>query len=356
MIAGTHACTDPAWLGSVLASAGLTPPRARLIEVTATEIGFGRLAETSRLLLHWDPDLSPGPDSVVRKAPSTRSRSRAFGLDSNAYLGEVRFYQELAEFVPITVPSCVHADHDAHTGEFILILADHASGRGVDQRTGATVDEVALCLEEIARMHARYWGGRRLDGLGWLPRWCDPVGTRRLGALYRHALREYSARFTDRATDDEWQCVDRLSRDLRAWLGRDPGPYTLVHGDLRIDNTLFGLHGGPALTVLDWQTVNRGPAAGEAAYLIGGSLPTALRRRHEDELVQHYRQALAAAGVPARDLGSEFARTYRRHALAGVHRAVTSAAVLTSEPDDLFTTMLGRHVAHVADVAAFDAL
>jgi hypothetical protein len=48
-------------------------------------------------------------------------------------------------------------------------------------------------------------------------------------------------------------------------------PFTLVHGDLRADNLMFGGdHRYPEPSILDWQTSYRSLGAMDVAYLIGG--------------------------------------------------------------------------------------
>ncbi len=75
--------------------------------------------------------------------------------------------------------------------------------------------------------------------------------------------------------------------------GASQRPQGLVHGDYRLDNMLFGDEGAErALTVVDWQTVTKGPAFTDVAYFIGCALPVEQRRAHYDELLAAYHQAL----------------------------------------------------------------
>lgn len=57
---------------------------------------------------------------------------------------------------------------------------------------------------------------------------------------------------------------------------------------------------GDRVGLLDWQAVRRGNPQRDATYFLVLSLPADVRRRHERELLDHYRAELAAAGGPAR--------------------------------------------------------
>src|SRR5690606_17604900 len=78
------------------------------------------------------------------------------------------------------------------------------------------------------------------------------------------------------------------------YVGDQPRPWTVAHGDFRVDNLLFG---GDRVAVVDWQTVAHGPGLADLAYFLGASLPVEDRRAHERDLVAGYHQRLTAGGV-----------------------------------------------------------
>ena len=79
--------------------------------------------------------------------------------------------------------------------------------------------------------------------------------------------------------------VDRLVPRLDRYLRSRPQPWTIVHGDFRADNLLFG---GDRVVVVDWQTVGLGPGPGDLSYLLGASLTPDDRRAQEAGLVDRY--------------------------------------------------------------------
>ena len=92
---------------------------------------------------------------------------------------------------------------------------------------------------------------------------------------------------------------ERLARDFGALYARgEASAATLVHGDFRSENLLFGdPDSDEAVVVLDWQLVGRGSGARDLAYFIGQSLDVPSRRALEADLLETYYRSLTRAGV-----------------------------------------------------------
>ncbi len=106
----------------------------------------------------------------------------------------------------------------------------------------------------------------------------------------------------------------------------------------------------PRVTVVDWQTVARGPAASDVAYFLGASLRPEDRRASERELLGLYVEELRRRGV--RDLDADrFADEYRRHSTSGIVMAVVASMIVevTARGDAMFLAMARRHAAHAID-------
>jgi len=75
-------------------------------------------------------------------------------------------------------------------------------------------------------------------------------------------------------------------------------PMTMVHGDLRVENVLFGTCPTQRnAVVIDWGTPTRSMAAMDLAYLVGGSVPMPARRDRLHDLCASWHQSLAKHGV-----------------------------------------------------------
>src|SRR6202012_1788555 len=91
----------------------------------------------------------------------------------------------------------------------------------------------------------------------------------------------------------------------------DTPPHTVMHGDAHPGNMYF--RDGEA-GLLDWQAVRRGHPSRELAYTLITSLAPEARPTAQRELLDVYRQALAAAGGPELDREDLWLR-YRQGAL-----------------------------------------
>ena len=143
--------------------------------------------------------------------------------------------------------------------------------------------------------------------------------------------------------------VDRLVPRLGGYLRQRPQPWTVVHGDFRADNLLFG---GGRVVVVDWQTVGLGPGASDLSYLLGASLTPDARREHEGDLVDRYVDGLVAQGV-AIDRDGVW-QQYRRYSFGGLIMAIVASALVrrTERGDEMFVTMAERHAHQALDLDA----
>jgi hypothetical protein len=344
---------DADWITAVLHHAGVARS-ARVEHVRSQVVGTGQMGRNVRFSLTWAPDVSDAPASVVGKFPSDDPRSRATGAAQGAYEKEVRFYRELASTVSIRTPRCFFADVEPATGDFVMLMEDLAPAVQGDQLAGCSADHAALALAEAARLHAPRWGDARLAAIEFL-RVVNADSAKLLQAMYKTLWPGFAERYRSALPPEALALSQRIGDHLAEWALSATGPETpatLVHGDFRLDNMLFGTaEGGPPLAVVDWQTVGLGAGAGDVAYFLGASLLPEVRRAHEDALLRDYHAQLAAAGV--RDYSFErFRRDYRRGAFGGVVMAVIASMIVeqTERGDGMFVAMATRHAAHALDL------
>lgn len=347
---------DPPWLTAVLERAGAVV--AGTVEAIAVEpVGTGQMADCVRLRLAYSAGASgpagPPPPTLVGKFTATSETSRATSVALRTAEAEVRFYQQVAPTVAVRTPACFYADVDPATAEFALLLEDLAPARTGDQLAGCSVDDAALALDELARLHAGRWADPGLGRLDWLDR-SHPEGDAMAAAVLPALFDGFCDRYADRLDDQVVEVGRRLYARLPAYLGAPKGPLTVQHADYRLDNLLFG--GGPAgpfVAVVDWQTVTRGPGAADASYFLGAGLALEDRRRHEFALLRDYHQTLVAGGVEGYGW-DDCVTDYRRFAYAGYVMAVSASMLVerTARGDDMFLAMASRHAAQIVDLDA----
>ncbi|OCB58482.1 phosphotransferase [Mycobacterium vulneris] len=317
-------------------------------------IGTGQMSECYRVSLSYAPD-GDGPASVVLKVAATDPNSRQTGLALGLYEREVRFYADIAPALADgPVAPCYHAAIDTQTGAFDLLLGDAVPAVVGDEIRGATAEQAGVALAELGRMHGSAAGADALNRAEWLNREA-PVNQGLIAGLYAAFVERYAGLITP----EQRQVCERLVESFDAYLADEgaPGrPTGLVHGDYRLDNMLFGDAGADrALTVVDWQTVTKGPAFTDVAYFIGCALPVEQRRAHYDELLTAYHRALGPDSALTLD---QVRDGVRRQSFFGVMMAIISSMLVerTERGDAMFMTMLDRHCSHVLDTRALDIL
>jgi hypothetical protein len=230
-------------------------------------------------------------------------------------------------------------------------LEDLAPAEQGDQIAGCRLDQAELAVVEAANLHAPTFGDNAVKAAhGWLVRPMVGTGAPGMGPIMQSLYPAFCERYDGRIEPDVVAVGERLVGRLEHYYA-DAGPESVIHGDYRLDNLLFGTAaGGPPIAVVDWQTHLWGDPLADVSYFIGAGLVADDRRAHERELVESYRQAMAAMGVTL-DADECWTR-YRLHAIAGWHMAVFAAMVVvrTDRGDEMFCTMANRHGRQILDL------
>jgi len=341
----------PEWLTAALRAGGRA---VTIASVRHEQVGTGQMAACYRLHLEAAPGEGDGlPASIVAKVPPA-------GVDlgpvaAGAYRNEVAFYAELAPTVAVRAPECYyHAFVDAGAG-FTLLLEDMAPARQGDQILGCSAADARAALVNLAGLHG--------------PRWCDPalaevscltpVGPDDGGVLAQvleAATQIFCERYADRLTPEDVAVLRDVPAVIGPWSSARPERFGPVHGDYRLDNLLYG-DGPAAVAAVDWQTVSHGLPARDVGYFLQTCLPVDDRRRHEDELVAAYHEALGEHGVTGYPLDLCL-DDYRFSLLQGPLITVMGAAFSnrTDRGDDMFMAMASRSCAALRDHRTLDML
>jgi Ecdysteroid kinase-like family len=321
--------------------------------VAAEPVGTGQVSDSFRLRLTYDREAGL-PPALVAKVPAADAASRGAARAFRTYEIEASFYAEVAASLPVSLPACYFAAYDPEPDEYVVLLEDLAPAEPGDQLTGISPDKAAAAIEELAALHAAGWGSERLAALPWLNR-NTPDSAALLASVLTQLYPGFRERFTGRVEPGTLPLIEDFLPLARGYLGGvgDSQPRTIVHGDFRADNLLFG---GPRPFVLDWQTCSYGAAAGDLAYFLASSLQVPDRQRHEQDLVRAYHDALTARGV-----GQSFDDCwsgYRRSAFGGIVMDIVAAMVVaqTERGDEMFAAMASRHARHALDLDALALL
>jgi len=182
----------------------------------------------------------------------------------------------------------------------------------------------------------------------------DPGG---ITAMFGAIITAFRERYQDRLEPEFMAVCQDFADHIAAFYDGPAAPPTLQHLDFRLDNMLFEPQGGRwPLAVLDWQSVAVGPGVLDVAYFIGAGLPTEVRRKHEQDLLKQWLEALRRYGV---SYGWDEAWTaYRHYLLQGVFTAIFASVSTkqTARGDEMFLTMARRHCAQALDLGSMDML
>ena len=283
----------PKWLTGALHDAGVLPTGSVTgVEAETIAIGQGFVGSLARLTITYaDGGLEP-PGSVIAKFPSLHQETKERVIQMGIYEREVKFYQELAGAIPMRTPRCYFSGLDENTGEFLLLLEDLGSLRAGDQVVGLSAADTLVSLNHLASLHAAKWNDVSLGQFPWLPRY--DVGADVTEARFEtnwSALQDIQLfHLSDDAIALGHRLVGKV-QDVKEYLTRPP--ITLLHGDFRIDNLLFGEPGSTdELVVLDWQLSRIGKPSWDIAYFTSRLAP-----EPRTKAISLYHEALTEYGV-----------------------------------------------------------
>ena len=226
-----------------------------------------------------------------------------------------------------------------------LILEDLSPAHSGSQVEGCTVRQAREVLSMLAGIHGRFLGDPRVPSIepGRFAGVID-YNMKQCWELFEHRYRE---KLGDATAGFEWMwrhaeivAAHRLSE-----------PATLFHGDVHVENLLFGddRQRGPVL--IDWQLAARGLAANDVSFFVVKSLTVDDRRENEERLLQGYFDLLPER-VQAAYGFDRFVLDYR----ACVTRSMLSAVMLVGpryadRPDrlELADALATRVIAAVRD-------
>ena len=271
-----------------------------------------------------EPDLASAPRRLALKLPAQSPDSRRIGSMLNAYGREAAFYDHVAARTAHAA-RCFYNGADPTTDRWALAI-EYIDADPFDPVRGATEAQATAAIDALAALHGAWWGAA--TEFEWMPGF-DRGGVGGLAPLWEQNLPVFTERYRESLPGDTANWVTAFAPALADWSNEAAGgPLTLVHADYRIDNLLFR---GDRVTIIDWQTAMRAPAAMDLSCFITTSLTIDGRRTHEDALIDRYLAGLAEHGVEADR--SWFMRSYDENLLWWMGQFGNNLAHL--RPDDV---------------------
>ena len=286
------------WLTDALRAEGHLPEgRVSAVDIGDVGVGRGYISQTVRVTPTYEGANGDAPASFVAKVPTF--------VDVPEYLTpwtgmiiktEIDWYREASAECPARIAACYGGVHENRTS-YALLLEDMGD-LGILSQTDSCPQERALqVVRTLARIHAHWWESERLREWTWLP------STERQSEvntpLVQGGWDAFARRIAPRVDPAFVPVGERLVRDWRTLYERGAASgATLIHGDFRIENFLFGKPGSEnELAILDWQIAGYGSGPRDLAYFIAQGFEPEQRRAVGDDLLPLYHAALLEHGV-----------------------------------------------------------
>jgi Phosphotransferase enzyme family len=327
-----------AWLSAILSGSGRP---VRVEQVRVTTVGTGQTGATYRLSVRYAANPAGLPDSFVIKLPAQDQAVR--DRVTLGYRSECAFYDSVADRVRIPVPPCFYCAISEDATEYALLLGDQAPAEQGDQIAGCGEARARLAVSALAGLHGPTWcQSEWLTFPGLVMTMLDEASAKGMGEAARMSADITVEKLGLKMSPADQQTLIDAMGAVTAWVLAPLGRFSLIHGDYRLDNLLFGPDDS-SVSVVDWQTLGVGLAARDLAYFTATSLEPEVRSAIEEDLVAEYHDALLGHGVSGYDRETCWT-DYRFGALqAPLISALGFAfAVGTERGDDMILAMLRR--------------
>lgn len=327
-----------------------------VVSLKTEPIGVGQIADSHRVTAQLDNGETL---TLVAKSAAEDASARGAGQSLGLYRREVGFYRDLAAGLDVAAPQCLHngfESTEAGQEDFLLLLEDLSPAAPIDQLAGCDVDLAGLVMDQAARLHAPRWADPALEQYEWLN--ISGTWNPMQASMYPDMFAGFCERYADHTNVGNFSPGTELVANLDGWYRLQSRPWTIQHGDFRLDNLLIDRgNARRPVNVVDWQTVMAAPGVVDIAYFLGTSISIEDRRIHERSLVERYHERLLASGV-ADYTWDECWTDYRRFAFAGYLMATSASMVAarTERGDRLFVAMLERSAAQIIDLNSSDLL
>ena len=337
------------WLTEALRGQGCLAPDASVTDVQYQIFGTGKMGDNARFTLSYSGASGDAPNTLVGKFPAEDETARAMAGARGAYYAEVMFYRHLADRSTMRTPTIFANEISEDKQLFVTLMEDLAPSEPGDQIIGENRDRALAAVKEAAKLAASFYGDKSIVDADYVMSNARADG----GAMGQDLLQQFWPVFLDRFGDSiDESCRafgDLYVQNHMRFVQRYKGPTTLAHADFRSENILFN---GAQLCTVDWQTVSELSPLADVAYFMGGSVEIEHRRAWEKELVEEYREELAAQGVALS--ADDCWEQYREQSMHGLMITILGACFSEAgeRSDLMFTKMIQRHLQHCVDLDA----
>lgn len=339
----------PEWMTAALRSGGRA---GTVTEAWAEPIGTGQMGATYRVHLTYAG--TPGPATVVVKLAAGDDATRA--MISPGYRAEVGFLTEIAPGLDVRMPECHFGAIVKDGTRFTIVMADQADAIPGVQADGCSEAAAQAAIDNLVGLHAPRWNDPTLFGLRYLGR-PNPAMAKMMGRMCVSAVGGFVDRYQDHLAAAEQAILVEAAARVEVWQVTRPEPFSVIHGDYRLDNLLFTPSG--EVVAVDWQTAAIGPPLRDVAYFLGTCVDTDQRRATEADLVRRYHAALVGRGItdyPFEQCWDDYRLGMIQGPMVTILGCMHASGERTEKSDGMFLAMSRRSSAAIADLGVLDLL
>lgn len=350
VVNGTHEITM-AWLNDALKSSGRLKSNVTGLKVHTIGEGVGLMGELARLEVEYAADEELPGTMIAKCAAQNENIQVAQVLDF--YNREVNFYNNISKDCGMKVPDSYYACVDQETYQCVILMEDLGDVSPNDQLIGASEEEAILAIDDLTRMHGRFWGKTSGPEYSWAYQLMGQHSYETLrDMVYAPAVEPCIEKFPDFFTEQTKQLVREVGKRFPEFWSLRISPFqTFVHGDFRQDNFLYIEAGKPA-TIMDWQISGTGKGIFDFSYFMCQSMQSERRADQERMLLERYIAGLKAQGITDYEFDQAF-EDYRLMILGCLVYPITVGGSLDLSNERgraLAETMLARNLTAIEEL------
>ena len=288
------------WLEAALKHGGHLPAGGSITGMARKPVGegVGMLGLIEVITPTYSGDANGAPKSVVVKYPTENEGNLVVATTFNVYQREVLFCQRVAPQAGMRVPKVYFSAFRGETS-FVIVMEDLSEYTMGDQVEGCSIARAEVAMKELAKLHASFWEKVDVPKYEFLPYHFPGIHAEAMLGGARAGWDNMVSIFGDLICDELKVNKDRFLDTvpkMQQWLVQHP--YTLIHGDFRMDNLMFGTKADHSpLAVIDFQGALRCKGIQDVAYLLSHNMDPAECRANERRLVEMWHAGLVANGV-----------------------------------------------------------
>ncbi len=358
------ACADDItaeWLRKALAAGGASDfPEIEALEIEKLSDVANALGNLFRCrVVARGGGVQADPASVIVKLPTSNAISLKLARWLSLHRREYVYYRDISPHSQVRVPALHYGDFDARSHRFVLVLEDLGGMEAIPQSAGVGIERAQRAIREIAGLQGRFWEAAEEPALADCGAFLTARQRRIMQTLYLLTLPLAFERFDDLFTADTRRRAETFGSKIDAHFAAvAKGPKTVVHGDYRGDNVLFGREGEDDFAVIDWQGCGFGCGMYDVAFFLATSVSIDDRRRMERDALAEYHDIVCRMGAKnyARD---DCWRSYRQNMLGPLMPMVLGSGGIDMSDQALRRqthVLLERTLTAVEDLNAWEFL